>query len=387
MARAPFRLPDRYARSAGQAARGARHLWRGLRHIVVPDPHAHEIVNNLDSATYLTSRGESFGRAFAIVGTGADFSLPPPLYLTSVSFSMFGYIVRRDSTNSVQSLGSWGTGWTVQQNYGTGQMGLTIWGAQDLPVGSIGTVPNDGTASTIAVSSQDLGGGISQGLFMLNGRLHSQAHFSPGLSGSHLHIGYNAFSSASPVDTSVYCLYFWDRALSEAELLQLHNDPFLPIRPTRRLAPESSAPALTGTARVTQVMGEILAQPDPALRLTQVVAEVLVPQLPTNARVTQAIVEVLVANTTGTTRARLTQALAEVLTQPAPSLRATQVVAEVLVAADTNLRLTQAVAEVLTFGSPALRVTQSVTEILVATGALTPTYTGQLFPRGSPPPF
>lgn len=239
MARAPFRQPDRYARSAGQASRGARHLWRGLRFIVVPDPHAHEIINNLvpDAGTQLITRGEANGRAFQIANDGAHMFLEVAQRPTVVSFSMFGYIVRRDNSNTLQSLGSCGGDWTFQQNYGTGQIGLTIWNAgQNLAVNSLGAVPNDGTASTLAVSSQDLGGGISQGLFMLNGALYSQAHWSPAVSGGHVFVGLSVFSSAPPIDTSVHCLYYWDRALSESELLQLHNDPYLPIRLDRRLS-------------------------------------------------------------------------------------------------------------------------------------------------------
>lgn len=245
-----MRVPDRWARTPGQASRGAAHLWRGLRFIVVPDPSAHEIVNNLfpDAGAQLVTRGEANGRAFQIVNDGANFPLPTPLHPANVSFSAFGFMVRRDTTATGQSFGSWGAGWTFQQNYGAGQIGLTIWGIQDLPVASLGTVPNDGTASTLAVSSQDLGGGISQGLFMLNGKLYSQAHWSPGVTGSTLFVGRNVFSTTPPLDTSYYCQYYWDRALSEAELLQLHNDPFLPVRPSRRRV-AGSASGGGGSAR------------------------------------------------------------------------------------------------------------------------------------------
>ena len=381
------RIPDRFATRAGQAAPEFRHLWRGLRFVVVPNPHAYEVVNNLfpDAGTQLTARGEATGRAFKVENDGGNIPLSTSQVPTSVNFTMFGFVVRRDSSSSIQSLGGWGNGWTVQQNYGAGQIGVTIWGAQDLAVGGIGTVPNDGTASTIAVSSRDLGGGISQGLFMLNGRFHSQAHFSPGVTGSTLYIGRNAFSGAPLLDTSVHCLYFWERALSESELVLLHQDPFAPIRARSIVIPEGSS--LTGTARVTQVVGELLAQPDPALRFTQVIAEYLVPVIPTPARVTQAVAEYLISQAASTTRARLSQAITEVLTLGSPSLRATQLVAEALVAAQGTLRFTQVIGEFLTASDPALRVSQSLAEVLVQTGALTPTYTGQLFPRGSPPPY
>lgn len=137
-------------------------------------------------------------------------------------------------------------------------------------------------------------------------------------------------------------------------------------------------------ARVTQVVAEAMRSPDPSLRATQIVLEAMVPQLGM-ARVTQLVMEVMVSNASGTGQARISQALAEIMRQPVPPLRATQVVLEVMRAPDTAIRLSQAVAEVMRAPVPPLRVSQVVLEAMVAPGVLSLTYKGQLFPRGSTP--
>lgn len=391
------RAPDRFVNAPGLASTDVQGLWNGLVCAVVPmvsGPMSasntgvgRELVRGLaPTLSSLSLVGEANGVAVSRTGTGglsfgSSLAEQATFIPTAPPLSVFAFVVNRTNNSGVRhivrSVGHTAGSWTFQMSYGAGQIGLTRWGIADQLSTTLGAVPNNGAASSIGMSHD----GASLRL-MLNGRFQSLAS-----GGFNVATGNVLSQFATDLDsTSLHVVYLWTRALSDAEMLLLDRDPWAVVRPRRSVLGGVSS-GLTGMSRVTQVVAEILAQPDPNLRLTQVVAEVLVPQVATPMRVTQAIAEVLVRQVSGTGRVRLTQALAEVLTLGSPSLRATQIVAEALVAADADLRLTQMVAEVLVASNPALRFTQVISEVLVSTAALTPTHTGQLFPRGSPPPF
>jgi hypothetical protein len=338
--------------------------------------------NTIDSQYSLT--GEANGVAMVRTDTGgsrfvstlADQAKYIP---DAVPFSVFAFLVRRGSNNGLQdivrSVGDTGSGWTFQLSYGSGQLGLTRWGIADNITTTLGAVPSGGAQNAIGLT---LDGTTAR--FFLNGRFENVASGSVNLpSGGATvpQVGNTLF------DVSLHVVYLWNRVLSDGEMLRLQQDPFAPIRPRNTVY---DVAALTGTARATQIVGEVLSSPTPGLRATQIVLEALIPQVG-RTRATQIVLEAITLAAAGTGHARITQALSEVLWSPAPSARATQIVLEVLSSPTVTARVTQLLLEVLTTPTPGARATQSLLEVLVQPAALTPTHTGQLFPRGSPLPF
>jgi hypothetical protein len=340
--------------------------------------------NGFPTAGYATYAGEANGPASnTAAGAGVHFGLAP-FMPTAAPISAFSFLVRRDSSATIQSLVGNGAasagGWTFQLNYGAGQIGLTRWGIADNASTTLGAVPNTGGASSCVAMSLD-GSNVR---FFLNGRFQTVASGSLNApSSNNLGVGRNNGSLQALVNTSIHVVYVWARTLSDNDMLALYQDPWLPLR-LRQSVYEASA--LTGRQRVTQALAEAMMAPEPALRVTQGVLEVMVPQ-GGRIRVTQDVLEVMLLAASGTGRLRVSGALAEVMTSPSPSLRATQIVLEALVQATPFLRVTQSVGEIMLAPVPVLRVTQSALEAMVQPAALSVPLTGLLYPRGSVPPF
>lgn len=410
--------PPRFARNAGQATQEAKSLWRGLRAAIVPmragiagsgSAIGYELVNGLSPTVQggLILRGEANGPSMNSTGEALGFSTTAATVAkfipNAVPFSVFAFVVNRGSTTGQSLIGNGylgNGGWTFQLAYpsGTGNIGLTRWGIADNPTTTLGAVPTAGAASCMGVT---LDGTTAR--FFLNGRFENVASGSvntPSSTGLGYQVGANSNGVAPLTDCSIHVIYVWNRVVSDSEMMRLYQDPWLPLR-MQRMAHE---PIVASTdlivtqavleamhqpdpaARVSQVIGEVMRSPDPALRATQVVLEAMVPQYGI-ARVTQAVLEVMVSQASGTGRARISQALLEVMHEPSPSVRATQIVLEAMRDAAPALRASQLALEVMRFGDPTLRVSQVALEVMRQPGLVSVPLTGQLFPRGSVPPF
>jgi hypothetical protein len=366
--------PARFAGRARDAGADAQRFWRELRYVIVPAGGGgtlngmRELLRGLyptaGSATY---RGEANGPSSNCAASGGSFSNSYPLP-TTAPISVFSFLVRRDSSATIQHLIGNGAlsagGWSFQLNYGSGQIGLTRWNSGDTVSTTLGAVPNTGGQASCVAFSYD----GTNCRFFLNGRYQTVASGSlVAPSNNVISVGRNVSSLNALVNTSIHVIYVWARTLSDGEMLALYRDPWAPIRP--RVSVYDGSSVSTTVARVTQAALEALIALPVQTRTTQVLVEALIaaPSTPSTARISSLVLEAL---TQPDATARLTQLALEVLHQPTPGVRATQVDLEALTQPD-----------------PTARITQLSLEALVQVGALTPTYTGQLFPRGSPPPF
>lgn len=251
--------PPRYATSERETPRGAASLWRSLRFAFVPEGgsgtapgSAREIVRATPvNANYLQRVSEPNGPAInSAPGNGFEIVSPATYIPQNGALSVVAFLVRRDSSTSIQSIAGTGAaglnGWSFQLNYGAGQIGLTRWGIADNPSTTLGAVPNDGrTASVVALAYDG-----SNARFMLNGRFQTIA--SGGItsnSQTRFQVARNLSGLASLLDTSLHVVYVWARTLSDGELLLLNRDPWAPLRPNVRRSYAAVA-AAPNTARV-----------------------------------------------------------------------------------------------------------------------------------------
>lgn len=82
-------------------------------------------------------------------------------------------------------------------------------------------------------------------------------------------------------------------------------------------------------------------------------------------------------STSGTVTAKSSQVVVEVVNQPNPAAQSSQVVVEVVNLPDPNLQLFQTVAEVVRSGVPNMQLSQTVVEVIRANGASTPIVTAR----------
>jgi len=183
--------------------------------------------NHFGSNTSL--RGEQCGPAARIVSGSMRFTTPIQLP-SQGPFSVFVFGVNRGSS-SIQALVSIGgtgvSGWGLELSYGSSQIGLTRWGLDDWPTTTLGAVP---TKEPVTIGMTHNG---SVARFSLNGRFESITTGNPNAySGSAgIALGMTSTGTLPAEDFAMHCCYLWERVLSDAEMLALTWDPWLPIRP------------------------------------------------------------------------------------------------------------------------------------------------------------
>jgi hypothetical protein len=182
--------------------------------------------NNL--AGGVTLRGEASGPALWSVNAGMNFDNSP--LPTAVPFSCFSFLVNRGTTalQSLVGLTTTGTSsWTFQLSYGSGQLGLTRWGIADNPTVALGAVPTGGAASCVGMS---LDGTTAR--FFLNGRFENVASGAVNVpTGTIGNSAFHTLLGSAIVDAGVHVLYVWNRVVTDAEFLQLMQDPWALVRP------------------------------------------------------------------------------------------------------------------------------------------------------------
>lgn len=265
--------PARFARGKFDVDPAAYALWRGLTLAFVPErawrgttgPSAlgYDVVSGYGAAFGggVTLRGEASGPAFHSVGAGAGLgttvSIIDRLIPEAAPFSGFAFVVRRDSSGSLQSMVGNGFvangGWTWQMSYGTAngnRMGLTRWGVADEPLATMAAVDNSGLyPSCIGFTHNG-----STARFFKNGTFEDRASGAP-LASSTFGTGGYFFSipSGSPTplqNCAVHVLYLWNRLVRDAEFMTLLRDPFLPVRPAQRWMVSTAGAGGASGARV-----------------------------------------------------------------------------------------------------------------------------------------
>lgn len=384
--RAGRRAPTHFIARAPFADPSWHDMWRGLSQAYVPDAGgtsasvgSRRLIELLHGVPTIQGSTD-FGTVGQATGLGLLVSNNPSTGILATNsakwgpavgaaFSVFCYGTRIDSTAALQALIGNGFsgfgGWTLQLNYGAGQLGMTRWGVGDDASTTLGTVPNNGTPSGLGVAYA--AGGPAR--FFLNGQFQQVA------SGNMTGAGIGDFvigrtSSGGLRGFTIQVLYLWNRVLSDGEFRRLYADPYGPIRPRR-----TAALMAGGSATVTPGTG--------ALTLTGYAPGVSGAQL----RVTQVGLKVLVSDAVSTAAIRATQAGVKALVVDTPDLRVTQAGVKALLQDTADLRVTQAGVKALAVDDPDLRVTQVGVKVLVAPSALSVPLTGLLFPRGSVPPF
>jgi hypothetical protein len=365
--------PDRWANAGHLLAPEHQGLWRGLVSVWVPTPNRKQMYDLAQASAQTTGPDNGSFYAGGVLGpvmhaltfSGGGLTSASAQFPRSGPFSIFACVVKRNSTASIESLiGDGGTasnGWTFQLNYGLGEIGLTRWGSADYKATALGAVPTLAPAGIGVVYNN------STARFFLNGRFANVSVAAITNSVLTPRIGANALGAAGISATSLHIVYVWNRLLADGELQNLWRDPWAGVRP--RASVHDMSLTSTTVARVTQAALEALIA------------------LPVQTRATQVLVEALITAPTTPSTARISSLVLEALTQPDAAARLTQLALEVLHQPTPGVRSTQVTLESLTQPDPTARITQLSLEALVQVGALTPTYTGQLFPRGSPPPF
>jgi hypothetical protein len=364
--------PDRWANAGHLLAPEHQGLWRGLVSVWVPTPNRKQMYDLAQASVQTTgpdngtSLGTSIGPALhAQTFSGGGLTSASLRFPHTAPFSVFACVFKRNSTASIESLIGDGAlannGWTFQLNYGLGEMGMTRWGLGDPKATALGAVPTF-IPCGIALSYDG-----STCRFFLNGKFLDVAAGSINTGALTPRIGANGLGAAGLSATSIHIIYVWNRLLRDGEVRELWRDPWAGVRPRGSVHDVSGAS--TTIARITQAALEALIQ------------------LPVQTRATQVLVEALIAAPSTPSTARLSSLVLEALTQPDATARLTQLALEVLHRPTPGVRMTAVDLEALTRPDPTARFTQLSLEALVQVGALTPTYTGQLFPRGSPLPF
>lgn len=244
--------PQLYGGHGIQVPRLALPIHQGLTIAMAPNQHGElqdyvwNIRPSTQDRTKITAVDKVHGRGIRFATAGALYTdlwkkLPrqPP-------FSVFAHIQRQSSSNSIQGLiGIYtnGGGWTFQQSYGSGQIGVTFWGVGDVPSTALGAVPIGVPSSVgLIVSSKPNNDG---GLMFMDGKFDPKTYSNAGtLTGDNGYVGcYGNSTTGAMQDTVIYCIYVWNRELRQQDFLRLWADPWLPLRyrvPTR-FAPVAAA--------------------------------------------------------------------------------------------------------------------------------------------------
>lgn len=220
-----------------------------LRFAFVPHPKGvmYELVNGVLGASTGGGTVESGGTPYGpSILHAADQQAFPSLVTwmpTVRPFTVFARLIKRQSDTAIQSLFG-NAGWTFQMSYGSNNIGMTLWGVEDVP-SSLPSPPADVPLSVGVVmppTGQPLRffqNGVTQTPGTTNG---------PNTNNTTVVLGANTGSGAPLRLTNILVLYCWARALSDGELMRLYEDPYLPIRhPARRSYLGAGASSLART--------------------------------------------------------------------------------------------------------------------------------------------
>lgn len=175
-------------------------------------------------------QGEACGPALYSVTAALGFFTAPNISRLpdQPPLTVFAFIVNRGST-AIQVLFGHrlgGSGWSMALSYGSGQLGITRWGVADHPTSGM-VVPTGGAHSCVGVSWAS---GTAR--FFVNGKFENLSIASPITAAATDQLFADGQSGFATENCACYVAYAWDRALSDAEIMRLHQDPFVLVRPS-----------------------------------------------------------------------------------------------------------------------------------------------------------
>lgn len=242
----PRIAPIDWASNAGQARE--KHWWNGLTCAMVPfdcggaatggapavlGGHAYDLVRMQSPSNDggVVIRGEQSGPAMRFIsGPGMTFPVDTIPRLPPVS--AFAFLIRRHSSaigNVLIGNGYLGGGgYTLQLDYGSGQLGITKWGVSDNPTTVLGGIPV-GVESAVGYA---WGGGVCR--FMLNGKFEQLTLSDTSTVANSIGYGCYANFTDGLDEMAIYVTYVWNRVLSDEMMSALVADPWRVIRPYAR---------------------------------------------------------------------------------------------------------------------------------------------------------